>query len=211
MPDFSLEDTYEGKVCGIDEVGRGPLAGPVVSACVYIPANVRGRGFIAGLNDSKKLSLKKRESLFEEITTHCVYGIGLATVEEIDDINILQATLLSMKRAYIKMDHGMEAALIDGNQRTRLTCKQQTIKKGDTISSSIAAASIIAKVARDRMMADYDKRYPGYGWASNAGYGSAMHMAALKELGITPLHRRSFAPVRTQLEIEAKQARVESA
>ncbi|MAF68019.1 MAG: ribonuclease HII [Micavibrio sp.] len=211
MPDFLLEDTYEGKVCGIDEVGRGPLAGPVVSACVYIPANVRDRGFIAGLNDSKKLSLKKRESLFEEIIAHCVYGIGLATVEEIDDINILQATLLSMKRAYIKMDHGMEAALIDGNQRTRLTCKQQTVKKGDTISSSIAAASIIAKVTRDRMMADYDKRYPGYGWASNAGYGSAAHMEALKELGVTPLHRRSFAPVRTQLEIEGSQGRIESA
>lgn len=211
MPDFLLEDTYEGKVCGIDEVGRGPLAGPVVSACVYIPANVRDRGFIADLNDSKKLSLKKRESLFEEIIAHCVYGIGLATVEEIDDINILQATLLSMQRAYTKMDYGMEVALIDGNQRTRLTCKQQTVKKGDAISSSIAAASIVAKVTRDRMMADYDIRYPGYGWTSNAGYGSAAHMEALKELGVTPLHRRSFAPVRTQLEIEGSQGRIEPA
>ena len=198
-------------MCGIDEVGRGPLAGPVVSACVHIPTPIRKMPFVNELNDSKKLSHKKREGLFKEIKEHCLFGIGIATVEEIDEINILQASLLSMKRAYDDMEQIMDVALIDGNQRTRLTCKQQTVKKGDALSCSIAAASIIAKVTRDRMMAEYEEQYPGYGWSSNAGYGSAAHMQALKEIGVTPLHRRSFAPVRAQLEKEHEGTRLESA
>lgn len=203
MPDFHIENQYHGLVCGIDEVGRGPLAGPVVAACVYIPEDIRKLDFVTDLNDSKKITLKKRELLFHEITSHCIYGINQASVREIDEINILQASLLAMKRAYLSMGKQMHMTLIDGNKSPDLPCKTQTVVKGDSISASIAAASILAKVTRDRMMAELDEIYPGYGWNTNAGYGSKAHMEALDTIGITPHHRTTFAPIRERLKIRS--------
>ncbi len=201
MPDFTLEDQHDGLVCGLDEVGRGPLAGPVVAACVIIPDEIKHLNFVSQLNDSKKVSPKKREALFDEITSHCYYGISQASVHEIDDINILQASLLAMKRAYLSMGQTAVMALVDGNKLPALPCKAQAVVKGDSISASIAAASILAKVTRDRMMQELGDIYPGYGWDANAGYGSKAHMEALDSIGITPHHRTTFAPVRERLEI----------
>ena len=202
-PDFSIESRCDGLVCGIDEVGRGPLAGPVVAACVIIPDDIKNLDFVSQLNDSKKVAPKKREYLFDEITSHCIYGVAQASVREIDDINILQASLLAMKRAYLSMGHAAQMALVDGNKLPPLPCKAQAIVKGDSVSSSIAAASILAKVTRDRMMQELDVLYPGYGWNTNAGYGAKVHMDALDSLGITPHHRTTFAPIRNRLEILA--------
>jgi ribonuclease HII len=201
MPDFNLENTINGNVCGLDEVGRGPLAGPVLAACVYVPE--QSFPFLLDVNDSKKISPKKREHLYNEITQHCTYGIGQCTIEEIDDINILQASLLAMRRAYENMDMVCDHALIDGNKLAGLPCPMTTVIKGDSISISIAAASIIAKVTRDQIMNDLNIEYPEYGWNSNAGYGSKQHRNAIKVHGITPHHRKTFAPVRQMLEKEA--------
>ncbi len=200
---FVLEESYPGPACGLDEAGRGPLAGPVVAACVYVPAEIRREYFWAGVNDSKKLSAKKRDKLYDLITAHCHYGIAESSVEEIDRINILQASLLAMLRAMETMVARFgtkpETALVDGNQKPRLPCSVQTVVKGDSISLSIAAASILAKVTRDRLMNDLCTQYPMYGWSKNAGYGTAQHLAALNEHGITKHHRASFAPVRAKL------------
>lgn len=199
---FTLEDSCPGPVCGLDEAGRGPLAGPVLAACVYVPAEMRREYFWAGVNDSKKLSAKKRNELYDLIIAHCHYGIAESSVEEIDRINILQASLLAMSRAMETMMTRFgtkpETALVDGNQKPRLPCSVQTVVKGDSISLSIAAASILAKVTRDRMMNDLCTQYPMYGWSRNAGYGTAQHLAALNDHGITEHHRRSFAPVRAR-------------
>ncbi len=183
-------------VCGIDEVGRGPLAGPVVAACAFIPADKLKHPVWKDVNDSKKLSVQKRDYLFEIIRHQCVYAIAEASVEEIDTLNIHHATLLAMKRAYEGI-HGAVAlslALIDGKFAPALPCTTQTVVKGDATSLSIAAASILAKVTRDRFMARLHDTYPHYGWDTIAGYGTEAHMNGIAAHGITPHHRKSFAP-----------------
>lgn len=189
---------FNAPACGIDEVGRGPLCGPVTSACVYIPPESLNNPIWDQINDSKKLSAIKREKLFEPIKDLCLYGIAEATAQEIDQLNIHHATLLAMKRAYINMiGHNKtkpETALIDGKFAPDLPCQTQTVIKGDSLSLSIAAASIIAKVTRDRLMTKLHNDHPHYGWNSNAGYGTKAHMEGLQSHGLTPFHRLSFAP-----------------
>lgn len=196
FPDFHLEDFCRAagstRIAGLDEAGRGPLAGPVVAAAVVLDPTL----VPAGLNDSKKLTAKRRDELFDQIMATAHVGIGLSEVEEIDRINILEASLLAMERAVAALPHPPDHCLIDGNQKPRgLTIRMQTVVKGDALSLSIAAASIIAKVTRDRIMVGLAQQHPGYGWESNMGYGAAKHLSALEELGITPHHRRSFAPI----------------
>lgn len=176
-------------VCGIDEAGRGPLAGPVFAAAVVLPRQVS----IEGLNDSKKLSPKKREALFDVIeSTAIAFGIGFATEQEIDRVNILQATFLAMKRACDKLTVKPDLALVDGNRTPPLDVPVRTIVKGDALSASIAAASILAKVSRDRLMCQIDALYPEYGFQTHKGYGTAQHIEMLKEYGPCPVHRRTF-------------------
>lgn len=177
-------------IAGVDEAGRGPLAGPVVAAAVILGATT-----IIGLDDSKKLSAKRRAVLEAQILGSCRVGIGLASPEEIDAINILQATFLAMTRAVEALRVTPANILVDGNRLPKWRYNAEAIIGGDAIHPCISAASIIAKEYRDRIMIAADADYPGYGWASNKGYGAAVHMAALKQLGPTPLHRRSFAPV----------------
>ena len=191
-PDFSFERQCCGPVCGVDEAGRGPLAGPVVAAAVILtPARIP-----EGLNDSKALSPKQRELLLNAIEKNAQIGIGIAEPEEIDRINILGATLAAMRRAVLNLQTPPEMALIDGNKLPELPCEAQTIVKGDSRSLSIAAASIVAKVTRDRLMVEAELRYPGYGLAGHKGYPTKAHMEAVKTLGASPIHRRSFKPVR---------------
>lgn len=186
-------------VCGIDEVGRGPLAGPVVTACAYIPIEKLGHPVWKAVNDSKKLSPAKRDYLFEIIKDQCVFGLAEASAEEIDALNIHHATLLAMKRAYESIAaQNVTLALIDGKFAPALPCKTQTVVKGDATSLSIAAASIIAKVTRDRYMLKLHEEFPHYGWNTNAGYGTATHMDGIARHGITPHHRKSFAPCKAQ-------------
>lgn len=183
-------------IAGIDEVGRGPLAGPVVACAVILPADISL--LPAGITDSKKLTAKRREKLAPLLREICTYTLGEASVAEIDAHNILQATFIAMRRALDGLPIRPDFALIDGNQLPKgLACPARTLVEGDAKCLSIAAASIIAKVERDRLMQQLDKEFPGYGWASNAGYGSAGHLSALKELGPTPHHRRSFSPVKS--------------
>jgi len=193
-PDFTIElDAMRNgtrHVCGIDEAGRGPWAGPVVAAAVVLDPDC----IPAGLDDSKKLTEARREALFEPILACARVGIGIADVERIDRDNILAATLWAMGQAMQQID-GVDLALIDGNRAPQLPCPVQTIIEGDARSLSIAAASIIAKVTRDRIMVGHDATYPLYGFARHKGYGTAFHQAALKRHGPTPLHRKSFAPV----------------
>ena len=177
-------------IAGVDEAGRGPLAGPVVAAAVILGATP-----IIGLDDSKKLSAKRRAVLEAVILSSCQVGIGIASPEEIDAINILQATFLAMTRAVEALDVHPFHILVDGNRLPKWQHSAEAIIGGDAIHPCISAASIIAKEYRDKIMIAADADYPGYGWASNKGYGAAVHMAALKTLGPTPLHRRSFAPV----------------
>lgn len=178
-----------GIICGIDEAGRGPFVGPVYAAAVILPEGA----FIEDLNDSKQLSEKKRELLFDKITEAAdAYFIASASVEEIEEYNILQATFLAMNRAYLGLNISADLALIDGNRVPPFPCPVETVVKGDSVSASIAAASILAKVARDRYMADLDKQYPEFCWLQNKGYGTAAHIEALQKYGVTPVHRRSF-------------------
>lgn len=191
-------------LCGIDEAGRGPLAGPVYAACVHIPSENESLPFWKDVKDSKKLSAAKREVLFHQIQQHSVYGIAFCSVGEIDQINILQASLLAMERAYLNMINSSPIAnihaLIDGNQMPKnLCCPATTVVKGDSKHVEISAASILAKVSRDKVMKELDRQFPTYGWSTNAGYGSKKHLEALKLYGVTPHHRRSFAPVKTLL------------
>ena len=188
---FAYEREYASYpyICGIDEVGRGPLAGPVVAAAVILPKDCD----ILYINDSKKLSEKKREMLYDEIMSKAVaVGIGMAGPERIDEINILQATYEAMREAVSKLDPQPDLMLNDAVKIPGIDIPQVSIIKGDAKSASIGAASIIAKVTRDRMMVEYDSIFPEYGFAANKGYGTAVHIAALKELGPTPIHRRSF-------------------
>jgi len=183
-------------VAGVDEVGRGPLAGPVVTAAVILDPERP----ISGLADSKALSEKKREALFDEIVEKAkAWAIGRAEVEEIDEINILQATMLAMQRAVAGLTLQPGHVLVDGNRCPDLPCTAEAIIKGDGKIPAISAASIIAKVTRDREMVLLDAEYPGYGLAGHKGYPTKVHMAALQELGVTAIHRRSFAPVRRAL------------
>lgn len=185
-------------VAGVDEVGRGPLAGPVVAAAVILdPARP-----IEGLADSKKLSEARRDALAPIIQERALaWALGRAEVEEIDRINILQASLLAMRRAVLALSTAPEFALIDGNRCPELPCPSEAVVKGDSRVAAISAASIIAKVARDREMVELDAQYPGYGLAGHKGYPSPAHLAALERLGVTPIHRRSFGPVRRLLSL----------
>ena len=188
---FAYEREYAAyqAICGIDEVGRGPLAGPVVASAVILPKDCD----ILYINDSKKLSEKKREMLYDEIMEKAVaVGIGIVGPERIDEINILQATYEAMREAISKLSVQPDLLLNDAVKIPGVTLPQVSIIKGDAKSASIGAASIIAKVTRDRMMVEYDSIFPEYGFAANKGYGTAVHIEALKELGPTPIHRRSF-------------------
>ena len=194
MPDFSYENEAAKNgykyICGVDEAGRGPLAGPVCAAAVILPEDCE----IEGLNDSKKISEKKRELLYDIIIEKAVaYSIAYGTLEEIEQYNILEATYLAMNRAIDGLSVETDFALIDGNRVPKnITVPCETVIKGDSKSYSIAAASILAKVTRDRLLLEYDEKYPEYGFAAHKGYGTAAHYAAIKEHGITPVHRRSF-------------------
>lgn len=186
-------------VAGIDEAGRGPLAGPVVAAAVILPDNFD----LPGLTDSKKLSEKQREKYYPQIHESALsVGIGVATAAEIDSINILQATLLSMQRAINRLEVKADYLLIDGITPLPVSQPQQTLKQGDSRSLSIAAASVIAKVVRDRIMMAVDRQFPGYGFAGHKGYGTAMHRKAIAENGPVKPHRKSFGGVKEHLEGE---------
>jgi ribonuclease HII len=203
-PHYRLERAAGGRVAGLDEVGRGPLAGPVVAAAVVFPRGVP-RGLAKLLDDSKKLTAERRQAASfalyaAEMSGAAEIGVGAASVTEIGRINILWASMLAMKRAVTRLPSPPDLALVDGNRAPDLPCDTQCVIGGDAISLSIAAASIVAKVARDRLMARLATRFPDYGWATNAGYGTVAHCEALARLGVTPHHRRDFAPVRAILD-----------
>ncbi|MBM2295337.1 ribonuclease HII [Sulfitobacter pseudonitzschiae] len=192
MPDFSFELEIGGRVAGVDEVGSGPLAGPVMAAAVVLnPDDIPD-----GLNDSKALSAKRREALYTELMARADVSVGSASVEEIDEHNILRASHIAMMRAIAGLSVPPDHVLIDGNMVPRgLNLAATTVIKGDARSLSIAAASIVAKIRRDRLMVDLAQQHPGYGWETNMGYPSKSHREALQIIGVTPHHRRSFKPV----------------
>ncbi|WP_077309615.1 ribonuclease HII [Terribacillus halophilus] len=195
MCSFENARYADGKkyIAGIDEAGRGPLAGPVVAASVILPREV----YIAGLNDSKQLSEAKREALYEQIIASCTaYGVGIVSSQRIDEINIYQAAKQAMMEAVEAMEQQPDHVLVDAMPLDTLSCSHESLIKGDQRSVSIAAASIIAKVTRDRLMKDADREYPGYGFKDNMGYGTKQHLEALHSQGATPLHRTTFGPVK---------------
>lgn len=195
-PDDSRERALGGLVAGVDEAGRAPLAGPVVAAAVILRPGCR----LNGVADSKTLPRPRRERLFSEIMASAWVGVAQASVEEIDDLNILGATMTAMQRAVALLPVAPEAVIVDGNRAPALGCRTEALIDGDALSTSVAAASIIAKVTRDRLMCDLAAAHPGYGWERNAGYGTPEHRRALFRLGPTPHHRCSFAPVKKVLE-----------
>ncbi|WP_085907339.1 ribonuclease HII [Kiloniella majae] len=213
MPDFSREQELDHElginnavIAGVDEVGRGPWAGPVVAGAAWLDRGKLPQKLIAKLDDSKKLSIKKREEINDELYDLHQEGIinlalGEASREEIDELNILQASMLAMQRAISNLSITPQAILVDGNKIPKLPYPAKAVIKGDSISLSIAAASIIAKVNRDHQMFELSIQYPGYGWEKNQGYGTAQHRAALLDLGVTPAHRRTFRPIRERLEL----------
>ncbi len=193
MVDYSIENEYREKgfdiICGVDEAGRGPLAGPVYAAAVILPSYC----VIEGLNDSKKLTEKKREALFDEIKEKALaYGIASADEKEIDEINILNATFLAMKRAINSLSVKPDLALIDGNQKPHTDIEEVTVIKGDAKSMSIAAASVLAKVSRDRFMLEMAEKYPQYEFARHKGYGTKLHYEKIAQYGVCDIHRRTF-------------------
>ncbi len=193
MVDYSIENEYREKgfdiICGVDEAGRGPLAGPVYAAAVILPSDC----VIEGLNDSKKLTEKKREALFDEIKEKALaYGIASADEKEIDEINILNATFLAMKRAIVSLSVRPDLALIDGNQKPHTDIEEVTVIKGDAKSMSIAAASVLAKVSRDRFMLEMAEKYPQYEFARHKGYGTKLHYEKIAQYGVCDIHRRTF-------------------
>ncbi len=200
MPDRRLEKTLGALVCGVDEAGRGPLAGPVMAAAVILPPRLP-RGLSSGIDDSKKLARERREELYAGIVECCRFGVGEASVAEIDRFNIFHAAMLAMQRAVAALPAAPDHAIVDGNHTPQFACAATAVVAGDARCLSVAAASIIAKVTRDRFMIARAAEFPGYGWESNVGYGTAEHLAGLKRLGRTPLHRAYFAPV-AQLEFE---------
>lgn len=193
MLDYTFDTSHKNEkikvICGVDEAGRGPLAGPVVAAACILPDGY----VIDGLNDSKKLSEKKRDKLFDIIIENAVdYSIAMASVEEIEEINILNAAMLAMRRAIDGLKIKPDLALIDGNTSRGFTLPTKTVVGGDAKSPSIAAASILAKVTRDRMCYEFDQEFPEYGFAKHKGYGTKIHIEAIKAYGVTPIHRPSF-------------------
>lgn len=210
MPDFFYELNHGRAdgilICGVDEVGRGPLAGPVVAAAAIIPASMP-EVLLKKINDSKQLSHKQREGIFDELANLCPHAIAEASVEEIDTLNIFHASMLAMSRAVWtlhKREPQLKIALVDGNRCPKnLPCGAEAIVKGDSKSYSIAAASIIAKVTRDRLMTKLAAQHPGYGWEQNMGYPTTAHLVALQRLGATSWHRDSFAPVAAIRKITA--------
>jgi len=198
MADWSLEQRERGVIAGVDEAGRGPTAGPVVAAAVVLdPATAPD-----GLNDSKQLTKRRREQLFADLWATAIIGVGVAEPEEIDRANILWATMAAMSRAVAALPLTPDIVLIDGNRTPDLACAARAVVKGDAISVSIAAASIIAKVTRDRLMDEADARWPVYGFVRHAGYPTQIHRDALMAHGPCPIHRRSFAPVKAALRAE---------
>jgi ribonuclease HII len=201
MPDFRLETDLGGIVCGIDEVGRGPWAGPVVAAAVILdparlPADLR-----AAIDDSKKVPAARRPALAAAIRACAQVGVGAASTREIDRDNVLRATFTAMARALARLPAPPDAVLVDGNRAPPLGCRVVTVVGGDGLSLSIAAASIVAKVMRDAMMAKLAVRHPGYGWETNVGYGTEGHREGLSRFGVTRHHRRSFAPITHMLSL----------
>lgn len=194
MVDFSIENAYwlkgRGAVCGVDEAGRGPLAGPVCAAAVIFTPDTQ----IPGLDDSKKLTEKKREALFPVIQEKALaYGIGYASEREIDEYNILNATFLAMRRAVKQLSVSPDVLLVDGNQKPHIgVCDEVTVIKGDAKSISISAASVLAKVSRDRKMLELDAQYPQYAFRQHKGYGTKLHYERLSQYGLSPVHRRTF-------------------
>ncbi len=185
----SLYDEGYEYICGVDEAGRGPLCGPVVAAAVILPKH----GCIEGVNDSKKISEKKREKLYDDIMNVAIaVGIGISDVDVIEKVNILNATKIAMKKAIESLSIKPDYVLIDGNQKIDIDILQETVVSGDAKSESIASASIIAKVTRDRMLRKFDEMYPEYGFAKHKGYGTKAHIEAIKKYGLTPIHRKSF-------------------
>jgi ribonuclease HII len=201
MPSWSFENHYQGLVVGLDEAGRGPWAGPVTAGAVVFLTRKADRRLLLSLDDSKKLSKAKREELYDLIVNErrlgrLDFGIGWASAEEIDSMNILQATFTAMRRAVTALSVQPQTALVDGNRTpSPFVCPVQTIIKGDGLSFSIAAASIMAKVSRDRYMAELAHAYPFYGFEQNAGYGTKAHREGIARYGITPQHRRSYRPI----------------
>ncbi|MBV9686213.1 MAG: ribonuclease HII [Alphaproteobacteria bacterium] len=208
MPDFKIERRCTGLVCGIDEAGRGPLAGPVVAAAVILDPRLFPKSLRDGLDDSKVLSIEEREACYRSLR-RCAgrgaahIGVGAASVTEIDRINILRAALLAMARAVSVLDVRPDIALVDGNIAPPVDCAVKTVVDGDALSFSIAAASVVAKVTRDRIMRGLAPRYPAYGWNTNVGYATPEHGEAIRRFGVTQHHRRSFAPVRLAINGDA--------
>ncbi|MFN0023608.1 MAG: ribonuclease HII [Parvularculaceae bacterium] len=194
-PTYDIEDQFSGLIAGVDEAGRGPWAGPVVAAAVILDRATAPEG----LRDSKTLTEKRRRVLAAALWKSARIGVGVASVDEIDQMNILRASLLAMARAVANLAVRPAIALVDGNIKPTLQCRAYTVIGGDGKSLSIAAASIIAKTTRDRMMLELARDYPNYAWASNKGYAAPAHRAALSEFGVTPHHRRSFAPIHNML------------
>ena len=208
MPNFIMEKTFEGPVAGVDEAGCGPWSGPVVAGAVIFDDYDAAAKELSMLDDSKKLTKLKREKLFEQLheMPGVHIGVGQCTREEIDSLNIRQAALLAMKRAVEDMSIAPAHVLADGTGIPDLACDVQPIVKGDALSLSIAAASVIAKVTRDKIMTRLAAKYPEYGWERNSGYGTAEHQKAINEYGITPHHRRSFAPIAKHIEGKLNEA-----
>jgi ribonuclease HII len=198
LPDLSLEIEAGGIVAGVDEAGRGPLAGPVVAAAVILDPQIPG-WLADGIDDSKVLPAARRRELYGGICRCARIGVGAASVLEIESTNILLATFLAMRRAVMRLGATPDLALVDGHMAPALPCPARPVVGGDGLSLSIAAASIVAKVTRDRIMAALAPRYPGYGWETNVGYGTDAHRSALARLGITRHHRRTFSPIDNML------------
>ena len=206
MPNFAFEKRFEGLVCGIDEVGRGPLAGPVFAAAVVLDRERLPRRLRRGIDDSKKLSRETREEYASALRRIAVFALGAASVAEIDRLNILRASFLAMRRALAALPLQPAVALVDGNRAPPLPCKVETIVGGDGRSLSIAAASILAKVARDTLMQRLARRYDGYGWHTNMGYATEEHVAAIVARGLTPHHRLSFQPSRDLFSFDSNES-----
>lgn len=206
MPNFTREAALGGLVCGIDEVGRGPLAGPVLAAAVILDRAKMPKSLRRSIDDSKKLTPEEREEYAAALRCCATIALGAAGVGEIDRINILRASLLAMRRAVAALPQQPTAALVDGNQSPTLPCPVHTVIGGDGLSLSIAAASIVAKVARDRLMQRLAQRYEGYGWETNVGYATAEHRAAIVRLGLTPHHRLSFQPALDLFGFESRES-----
>ncbi len=206
MPTWKIENKIGGAVCGVDEAGRGPWVGPVAAGAVMFLSRDINPEILAQIDDSKKLTAKKREKIYDLLLKearagHLTYGIGIATAAEIDELNILQATFLAMKRAVVKLNPVPQHAIIDGNRLpAEFMCPTSCYIGGDAQSYSIAAASILAKVYRDNLMKELAQKYPGYGFEKNAGYGTKDHVAGLQKYGVTPEHRKSYKPIKEFLE-----------